>query len=137
MFNEILNSKLEKIKKNDFYFKKQQEQQNNKKIKKIAQDFIQELLTSQNPPLKPNYGTTFIDDLGEIVNPYKFQYYLELNANKIIDKYDIESIQITKIDSAGNLLIGHLELTINGVKIPQEFEIDWSNKHFTTEDLVE
>lgn len=137
MLNELFDNKIKLTEKNDIhYVNKNQAIDENKNINKVK-NFIQELLTSYSPVLKPEYGTEFVNSLGEIVNPYKFQYFLEKEATKISYKYDIEHIEISKIDSSGNLLIGHLEININGNKFSHEFEIDWNGKTYTTEAIIE
>jgi len=137
MINELLNELLieAETKSPEFNFKQEEEKKRN--AEKIAREFVQELLTTFYPPLKPNYGTTFIQDLGEVINPYKFQYYLEQNANKLIDKYNITSIEIEDINVDNNMLIGKLILHIDNIKTTAQIEIDWNNKFFTTEPLVE
>jgi len=137
MLDKIFSDKLKQAETKDYKTRQQDKRKEDAYYKKLVEDFIQELLTASNPPLKPNYGTSFIDDLGENVNIYKFQYYLERHANRLAKKYNIEEINIDNIDSSNNMLIGHLELKISGNTISHEFEINWGDKHFTTEAIVE
>jgi hypothetical protein len=137
MLQNIFDNKIKSVEKKKYTFNKENDLKEEKNIKKITMDFIQELFTTYSPPLKPNYGTTFIDDLGEIVNIYKFKYYLEINAEKIMHKYEIEEIDIEDIVSDKGMLIGHISLIIKGAKRTEDFKINWSNKHFTNEAIVE
>jgi len=105
---------------------------------KKLKSFVQELLTTKSPVLKPGYGTTFIDDLGEIVNIYKMRYYLQMNADLIKNKYGISSIEIIDVEKDGDALVGYLEAVFDGVlKKSVNFQIDWKNRMFTTEAIVE
>ena len=137
MIDEIFQSKLDIADSTDPIVVSQQTKEEESKAKVKVKNFIQELLTTFSPPLKPGYGTTLIEDLGEVINPPKFSFYLEKNANKIADKYGITKIEVSNIDKSGPMLIGQLIVYIDGLKYPEEFQIDWSNKHFTTQALVE
>jgi len=100
--------------------------------------FVQELLTTKSPVLKPGYGTTFINDLGEIVNIYKMRYYLQSNADSIKNKYNISTVEIADVKKNGNALIGHIEAVFNeNIKKTVNFQIDWKDRMFTTEAIVE
>jgi len=106
--------------------------------KKQIKAFVQELLTTKSPVLKPEYGTTFVNDLGEIVNIYKMRFYLQKNADSIKDKYNITYVNISDVQKSGDALIGYMEVTFNGeINKTVDFQIDWKNKIFTTEAIVE
>ena len=107
------------------------------KYKTIARNFIQELLTSE-APLKPSYGTSFINDLGEIVNPPKLKFFLEKWLNVLKNKYNINTVKVPKVESSGNYVIAKIEIIFdNGLKIVDNFQIDWKGKVFTTQPIIE
>jgi len=137
VLNKLFDDKIKSTETLTQYDNRKNDQYNSKKFKIKAKNFIQELLTTHSPVLKPNYGTNFIESLGSIINIYKFQYFLEKESKAISKKYNIQQIEISKVDSAGNMLIGHLEIFIEGNKVTHEFEIDWKGKTYTKEDIIE
>lgn len=63
-------------------------------IDSVTADFIQELLTNIGTSLfDPNYGTTFLLDIGDKVNIHKVRFLLENNYKNTMSKYGIISIE--------------------------------------------
>ena len=106
--------------------------------KVLLRNFAQELLTTKSPPLKPGYGTSFLLDIGEIVNPPKIRYYIDIHANKIAKKHGIARVDVIKTEKEGDSIIIELEaIADNGYVLKGEVSVLWREKIFTTEAIVE
>lgn len=113
-----------------------------KSIKEAEQvrlrNFAQELLTTKSPPLKPGYGTSFLASLGEMVNPPKVRYYLDIYANMIAPKHGIVRADVISVEKAGDSVVIEMEILADSGHVARgSVNILWRDKIFTTEAIVE
>lgn len=100
---------------------------------------IKELITELGSSLfDKEYGTTFIEDLGEQVNIYKIQYlvdnkYSYWKEKHGIKKVSISNVQISSIDGFLNI---SLKIHFNDGYIETETPIGY-NGLFTTKTIIE
>lgn len=81
------------------------------RIDMIAKNFIHELITDIGTSVFDKaYGTTFILDLGELVNIYKVDFYLQEAFSKIKSKHKVKSVSLSGTHK--NNHDGFLELSI-------------------------
>ena len=102
-------------------------------------NIIQELLTSKNSsPLKPNYGTEFIANLGDIVNEPKIKYYLKEALNELSKKYPVKSIDLLEAYQEKDYLVIKVDILFSdNARVTKHFNVVWKNKQFTSEGIIE
>ena len=105
----------------------------------ILKNFTKEFLTiKDNSPLKPGYGTNFINKLGNIVNIYKIRFYLIEELELIKGKYNIEEIEVLKAYQEKDMLIIELNVIFNDGHLHNVYlKTNWKSKQFTTKEIVE
>jgi len=114
------------------------EQKDKSKYKFCVENFITELFTSKNSsPIKRNYGSDFIENVGDLFNIYKLNYYLD-NEKDLREKHSILEAKITEISQNGELLNLEMELIIESDKKFKIFiETNWNYSRYTSKDIVE
>jgi hypothetical protein len=61
----------------------------------LVTNFIKELITERGSCIfDRNYGTTFYEDLGQVVNIYKVRDAVQNASNQIKDKYGIVTVDV-------------------------------------------
>ena len=102
-----------------------------------VENYIIELFTSKNSsPLKPNYGSDLLKNIGDYFNGPKIRYYIK-NETTLMNKYNIVDVSIQNIEQTGNILL--MELYITTLKGSHNVNIDatWENINFTNQDIFE
>jgi len=102
-----------------------------------VENYIMELFTSKNSsPLKPNYGSDLISNIGNYFNKHKVIYYIK-NETHLMDKYNIIDININNIEQVGNTLLMELDITTTQGSCNINIDARWENVNFTTQDIFE
>ena len=109
------------------------------RIDTIAKNFIHELITDIGTSVfDKTYGTTFILDLGELVNMYKVDFYLQEAFNKIKSKHKVERVSLssTHKNHADGFLELNIELVIEDAVVSAGASVEFAGI-VTTETIIE
>ena len=107
-------------------------------ISSLSSNFIQELITSKGSnAFDRNYGTNFIESLGEQVNVYKIDFFVKKEGESLLRKYNILSASVGEawIDGEGALNI-KISLDFSDTAVDTFVDFRFSGT-FTTGDIIE
>ena len=103
------------------------------------ENFTIELVTEKGSSLfDKNYGTTFIDDLGEQINEYKVKYYIENSYEETKKKYDIMLVEVTSVEysRSNNSLDIDMVIAFKDVSFQTKIEMPYTGS-YTTKPILE
>jgi len=103
------------------------------------ENFTIELVTEKGSSLfDKNYGTTFINDLGEQINEYKVKYYIENSYEETKKKYDIMLVEVTSVEysRSNNSLDIDMVIAFKDVSFQTKIEMPYTGS-YTTKPILE
>lgn len=93
-------------------------------IDNLTTNFLQELVTKRGScAFDKEYGSTFIEEVGDHANIYKIQYILDKSIEGLKEKYGIDSVVVSNsiFNNSNGFLEIHMRIEYEDVAVEKHF----------------